>query len=98
MRKSHNLEILFFFIFGLNLVAQDKINPPKFEYFFPSNNYYQYINHANPPFILGWNWSTKGATLDNALKMNTYHEHYNPDWSKNAIQYTTANSYEPNFF
>lgn len=62
---------------SLFLFSQDVINPPKFDYLIQNNtptSYWDYIYHGNTPYILGWNWSSTGSTLDNALQMNTYHD------------------------
>ncbi|OGU56833.1 MAG: hypothetical protein A2X64_07415 [Ignavibacteria bacterium GWF2_33_9] len=77
MKNSIVLGTILISIISVNLFAQDLINPPKFDYLIQNNIptcYWDYIYHGNSPYILGWNWSSKGAALDNALQMNTYHD------------------------
>ena len=77
MKKTLFYGTITLFLSSVFLFAQDKIDPPKFDYLIQNNtptSYWDYIYHGNTPYILGWNWSSKGAALDNALQMNTYHD------------------------
>jgi hypothetical protein len=56
------------------MIAQDVINPPKFEYFIPTNSHYSDINHNTAPYLLGWNWGSLNSAMDQALGINSYHD------------------------
>ncbi|OGU59862.1 MAG: hypothetical protein A2X64_04115 [Ignavibacteria bacterium GWF2_33_9] len=57
--------------------AQDVINPPKFSYFSSTvGRYDTLIYRSARPYVLGYNWGSQGARLDEALGINYYHDGY----------------------
>ncbi|MFA5605527.1 MAG: hypothetical protein WC970_06660 [Dehalococcoidales bacterium] len=81
---------LFFFL-SISVYSQNIIDPPILPIGFDSTALFD-RNFNDSAFIIGWNWSSTGRRLDEAMRINFYHDGYDPIHTT-QFQYTDSSLY-----
>ena len=78
----------------LNIFSQDTIDPPRLPINFNNPEIFD-RNFNDTTFILGWNWSSFGRRLDEAMRINYFHQGYDLSYDNDST-FTHSSLYIPN--
>lgn len=83
-----------FILFSFSCYCQNIIDPPRLPIGFDSTALFD-RTFNDTTFILGWNWGSPGRALDEAMRINFYHDGYEPGVTDSS-DYTSDTLYIPN--